>query len=43
MCIAQTVYTVCTKLNYKFVPVTNLNKYLHCGTRGTELYIYKCK
>ena len=34
--IAQTVYTVCTRINYKIVPVTNLNKYLHCGTGGTE-------
>ena len=30
--ISQTVYTVCTKINYKIVPVTNLNKYLHYGT-----------
>jgi len=29
---AQTVYTVCTRKNYKIVPVTNLNKYLHYGT-----------
>ena len=27
--ISQTVYTVCTRRNYKIVPVTNLNKYLH--------------
>ena len=25
--ISQTVYTVCTRRNYKIVPVTNLNKY----------------
>jgi len=34
--IAQTVYTVCTRVNYKTVPVTSLNKYSHCGTSGTE-------
>jgi hypothetical protein len=34
--IAQTVYTVCTRISYKIFPVTNLNKYLHCGTNGTE-------
>jgi hypothetical protein len=27
--VAQTVYTVCTRINYRLVPVTNLNKYLH--------------
>jgi len=27
--IAHIVYTVCTRINYKIVPVTNLNKYLH--------------
>ena len=30
--ISQTVHTVCTRRNYKIVPVTNLNKYLHYGT-----------
>jgi len=30
------VYTVHTKVNYKFIPVTNLNNYLHHGTSGTE-------
>jgi len=30
--IAQTVYTVFTRINYKIVPVTNLNEYLHCST-----------
>jgi len=34
--IAQTVYTVCTRINYTTVPVTNLNKYGHYGTSGTE-------
>ena len=34
--IAQTVYTAYTRTNYKTVPVTNLNKYLHYGTSGTE-------
>jgi hypothetical protein len=35
-CIAQTVHTVCTGINYKIVRATNLNKYLHYGTSGTE-------
>ena len=30
--IAQAVYTVCTRINYKIVPVTNFIKYLHPGT-----------
>jgi len=34
--IVQTVYTVCTRINYKIVPVTNLNKNVHYGTRATE-------
>jgi len=39
--IAQTVYTVCAKINYKIVAVTNLNKYLHHGTMElTYIYIY---
>jgi len=29
--IAQRVHTVCTRINYKFVPVTNWNKYLNYG------------
>jgi len=33
---SQTVYKVCAKINYKNVPETNLNKYLHYGTSGTE-------
>jgi hypothetical protein len=33
---AHAVYTVCTRINYKIVPVTNFNKYLHYGTSGTE-------
>ena len=43
--IAQTVYTASTRINYKIVPVTNLNKYLHNGKRGTEkcVYKYRCK
>jgi len=42
--IVQRVYTVCTRINYKIVLVTNFNKYLHYGTSGTE-YVYKhrCK
>jgi len=34
--IAHLVYTRCTKINYKIVPVTNFNKYLHYGTSGNE-------
>ena len=34
--ITQRVCTVCTRINYKIVPVTNCNKYLHYGTSGTE-------
>ena len=34
--IAQTVHTVCTRIDYKIIPVTNFSKYLHCGTSGTE-------
>jgi len=37
--IGQTVYTMCTRIKYKIVPVTNLNKYLHYGTSGTEKYV----
>jgi len=33
---AKTLYTVCTGISYKIVSVTGLNKYLHCGTSGTE-------
>jgi hypothetical protein len=32
---------VFTKINYKIVSVTNWNKYLHCGSSGTEQYVYK--
>jgi hypothetical protein len=34
--IAQTVYTMRTKINYKIATVTNLNKYLHYGTVQVE-------
>ena len=34
--ITQTVYTRCTRINYKIVPVTSFNKYLHYGTNGNE-------
>ena len=34
--IAQKVYTVCSRTNYKTVSVTNLNKYLHYGTSENE-------
>jgi len=38
--IAQTVYRVCKRINYRIVPVTNLDKYLHYGTSGTNnMYI----
>jgi hypothetical protein len=41
--IVQTVYTMCTRINYKIVPVTSLNKYLHYSTSGTEyVYKYRC-
>jgi len=42
--IAQIVCAriVCTSINYEFVPVTNLNKYLHYGTSVTIIYIYIC-
>ena len=26
----------CTRINYKIVPVTNFDKYLHYGTSGNE-------
>ena len=39
--IAQTVYTACTGINCKIVPVTSFNKYLHYGTVQVELnYMY---
>ena len=34
--IAHSVYTRCTKINYKIVPETNFNKHLHYGTSGSE-------
>ena len=34
--IAPSVYTRFTKINYKIVPETNSNKYLHYGTSGNE-------
>ena len=34
--IPRTVHTVCTRINYKIVPVRNLHKYLEYGTTGTE-------
>jgi hypothetical protein len=27
---------ICARINYRIVPVTNLTKYLHYGTSGTE-------
>jgi hypothetical protein len=41
--IAQTGYTVCTRISYEVVPVTSLNKYLHHGTSGIKnMYINIC-
>jgi len=37
--IVRRICTVCKRIHYKIVPVTNLNKYLHYCTSGTE-YIY---
>ena len=34
--ITQRVYTGCTRINYKIVPATNFNKYLHYGKSGNE-------
>ena len=34
--IAQTVYTGCTKINYKIVSVTNFDKYVLYGTCRNE-------
>jgi hypothetical protein len=34
--IAQIEYTLCTRINYKIVPLTNLNKYLHYCTSRSE-------
>ena len=34
--ISQRAYTVCKRINYKIVPVTNLNKNLNYVTSGTE-------
>ena len=38
--IAPSVYTRCTKINYKIVPEINFNKFLHYGTSGNEEYVY---
>jgi len=37
--ITHTVFTRCTRINYKIVPITNFNKYLHYGTNGNEQYV----
>jgi hypothetical protein len=34
--LTHRVYTECTRINRKIVPVTNLNTYLHYGTSGNE-------
>ena len=36
--IAQRVYRACARTNYKIVPLSNMNKYLHCGASETEVY-----
>ena len=41
--ILQTVYTLCTRKNYKIVPLTNFTKYLHYGTSEAENYVYEYK
>jgi hypothetical protein len=38
--IAQRVYTMCTRINYRIFTLTNSNKYLQYGKRWTEEYIY---
>ena len=43
MNIAQTVHTVCTRINSEIVPVTSFNKYLHYGTSGTGRQKNSCK
>ena len=37
--IAQTVYTVCIRTNYKIVPVTNLNKYTMTQVELKNMYV----
>jgi len=34
--IVQKVHRLGTRINYKIVPVSNLNKFLHYVTSGTE-------
>ena len=34
--IALKIYKMCAIINFKIVPVTNFNKYLHYGTRRAE-------
>ena len=43
--VAQKVFTVCTRINYRIVPVTNFNKYLHYAASESEYYVckYRCK
>jgi hypothetical protein len=35
----QKVCTGCSRTSYKVVPLTNLDKYLHCDTSETEMKI----
>ena len=37
--IAQKVCTACSRTNYKIVPFTKLNKYLHYDTSETEVNV----
>ena len=37
--IVQTVYTVCTRTNYRIVPVAKFSKYLQHGTVRTEIQV----
>ena len=36
-CISQTVYAVCTRINHKILPVTNLKKIYICTMVQVEL------
>ena len=35
--IAHSVFTACTRTNYKIIPLNSLNKYLQYGTSETEV------
>ena len=40
--IAQTVYTVCNRINYKIVCVTNFSKYVHYGGIAVAQWVRCC-